>query len=51
MLEDCGEELDETGKDYLRRIQDASRRMGGLKDDLLALSRLARQQMRRQELT
>ena len=48
LLEDYGDELDEVGRDYLRRIQDAGERMGVLIDDLLDLSRLTRQRMRRE---
>ncbi len=48
LLEDY--ELDETGKDYLRRIRGASRRMGDLIDALLYLSRVSRQEMRREEV-
>ena len=47
-LEDYGDRLDAQGKDYLRRIRAGSQRMGRLIDDLLALSRLTRQEMRRQ---
>lgn len=36
------EQLDETGQHYLARIQDASRRMESIIDDLLSLSRLQR---------
>lgn len=43
--EDCNDQLDATGKDYLRRIRAASIRMGGLIDGLLILSRLSRQSM------
>jgi PAS domain S-box-containing protein len=50
LIEDYGDELDEAGQDYLRRIQDASRRMGDLIDDLLDLSRLTRRQMRRERV-
>ena len=42
MLEDCGESLDDTGRDYLERIMEASGRMAGLIDDLLTLSRVGR---------
>ncbi len=45
LLEDYGPQLDETAKDYLRRIEAAARRMGLLIDDLLGLSRTARAQM------
>jgi signal transduction histidine kinase len=42
LLEDCGGRLDELGRDYARRILDASRRMDLLVQDLLAYSRLTR---------
>jgi PAS domain S-box-containing protein len=48
MFEDYGDGLDEVGRDYLKRIQDAGERMGVLIDDLLDLSRLTRQRMRRE---
>lgn len=47
LVEDYGERLDATGKDYVRRISAASRRMGQLIDDLLALSRVTRTDIRR----
>ena len=50
LIEDYEDGLDETGKDYLRRIQAASGRMGDLIDDLLYLSRVSRQQMRREKV-
>ena len=50
LLEDYGDALDETGKDYLRRIRAASGRMGDLIDDLLYLSRVSRKEMRREEV-
>ena len=50
LIEDYEHELDETGKDYLRRIQAASGRMGDLIDDLLYLSRVSRQEMRREKV-
>jgi PAS domain S-box-containing protein len=50
LLEDCEPQLDERGKDYLRRIRAATRRMGELIDDLLALSRVTRQEMRRERV-
>ncbi|HEX8980162.1 MAG TPA: CHASE domain-containing protein [Parasulfuritortus sp.] len=37
-----GDRLDETGQDYLQRVQRASKRMGELIDDLLQLSRVSR---------
>ncbi len=50
LLEDYGGELDETGKDYLRRIRDAGERMGDLIDDILHLSSVSRREMRREEV-
>jgi light-regulated signal transduction histidine kinase (bacteriophytochrome) len=50
LLEDYGGELDETGKDYLRRIRDAGERMGDLIDDLLYLSSVSRREMRREKV-
>lgn len=48
--EDCGDQLNETGRDYLRRIRAASVRMAGLIDGLLILSRVSRQPMEDQTL-
>lgn len=45
LLEDCIEQLNETGKEFLVRISRASRRMAGLVDDLLNLSRYTREEM------
>ena len=45
LLEDCAEQLDENGQDYLRRIRTATQRMGQLIDDLLTLSRVTRSDM------
>jgi light-regulated signal transduction histidine kinase (bacteriophytochrome) len=42
LLEDCLDQLDTTGQDYLRRIRSATQRMGQLIDDLLTLSRVTR---------
>jgi light-regulated signal transduction histidine kinase (bacteriophytochrome) len=46
LLEDCHEQLDPTGQDYLRRIRTATQRMGQLIDDLLTLSRVTRSDIR-----
>ncbi len=46
LLEDYGDQLDETGVHYVARIQAAATRMGDLIDDLLDLSRLARADMK-----
>ncbi|MBE0699885.1 MAG: GAF domain-containing protein [Anaerolineaceae bacterium] len=45
LLEDYYEQFDKQGRDYLNRIQDASRRMGQLIEDLLFLSRVTRREM------
>ncbi|HEY9639516.1 MAG TPA: GAF domain-containing protein, partial [Coleofasciculaceae cyanobacterium] len=46
LLEDCHDQLDTTGQDYLRRIRAATQRMGQLIDDLLTLSRVTRSDLR-----
>jgi PAS domain S-box-containing protein len=46
--EDYRDLLDSHGQDYLRRIEDASVRMGQLMDDLLSLSRITRLDFSRQ---
>ncbi|MBI2921856.1 MAG: response regulator [Planctomycetes bacterium] len=43
--EDCGAKLDEAGRRYLVRIRSAVVRMGRLIDDLLAFSRVGRQEL------
>ena len=50
LLEDYGEALDANGKDYLRRVRDATQRMGQLIEDLLNLSRLTRREMQREKV-
>jgi len=42
LLEDYAEKLDETGKDYLKRMNEATIRMKSLIDDLLLISRVGR---------
>jgi signal transduction histidine kinase len=46
----CREEMSEKGSQYLANINDASHRMGQLIDDLLSLSRVTRNPMRRDHL-
>jgi PAS domain S-box-containing protein len=46
LVEDCGNELGEDGRDYAERIQAASERMAELIEDLLHLSRLWRTELR-----
>ena len=48
--EECGDQLNEIGKDYLKRIRAASVRMAGLIDGLLVLSRVSRQSMENQTI-
>lgn len=45
LLEDYGPGLDDTGRDYARRVVDASRKMDELIQDLLGYSRLSREQV------
>jgi PAS domain S-box-containing protein len=45
LLEDCEDQLDEKGKDYLKRIRSSSQLMSQLIDGLLKLSRFARVEM------
>jgi len=46
LLEDAGAQLDEGGRDALRRVRAATQRMGTLIDDLLKLARITRVEMR-----
>lgn len=48
LLEEHGGRLDEQGQEHLRRVRSAALRMGELIDDLLALSRVTRSEMRRE---
>lgn len=48
LMHDCGESLNEQGRDYLQRIHRANTRMGQLIDDLLKLSRISRIDIRRE---
>ncbi|MEW6103737.1 MAG: ATP-binding protein [bacterium] len=50
ILEDYYSQLDEKGKRWLTKIRDASQYMGHLLDDLVILSRIARQEMRIMEV-
>jgi PAS domain S-box-containing protein len=45
LLEDYEVQLDDQGKDYLRRVRAASQRMAQLIDDILNLSRVTRSEM------
>ena len=50
LLKDYQEQLDIQGQHYLARIQEASRRMGQLIEDLLNLSRVTRREMNREQV-
>jgi PAS domain S-box-containing protein len=50
LLEDNGPQLDADGKDHLARVRAAAQRMGHLIDDLLALARLSRAELRRERV-
>jgi light-regulated signal transduction histidine kinase (bacteriophytochrome) len=50
LLEDCLDQLDDTGQNYLRRIRSASQRMGQLIDDLLTLSRVTRSDLHKESV-
>ena len=50
LLEDYGERLDDTAKDYLGRVRAGCLRMGDLIDDMLQLSRLSRGEIHREEV-
>jgi light-regulated signal transduction histidine kinase (bacteriophytochrome) len=51
LLEDCASLLDETGRQHIHRIRNASQRMAQLIDGLLTLSRLTRLEMQRERLS
>ena len=50
LLEDYSGRLDATGQDYLARVRAAAQRMGLLIDDILSLSRVARNEVAREEV-
>jgi len=50
LLEDYADKIDETGKDYLDRVRNATVRMGQIIDDLLKLSRVTRSEMNWQQV-
>ena len=50
LLEDYEQQLDDQGKDHLRRVRAASQRMGHLIDDMLALSRVTRHEIRHEKV-
>jgi PAS domain S-box-containing protein len=50
LLEDYSSQLDEKGKDFLKRVRASTQRMGRLIDDLLSLSVTMRQEMQREKV-
>ncbi len=50
LLSDYAEKLDDTGRHYLRRVQEAGARMNRMIDALLNLSRLSRVALRRRQV-
>ncbi|MGO9377133.1 MAG: ATP-binding protein [Dissulfurispiraceae bacterium] len=50
VMKDIADKLDEKGKRYLSRIHDGSEKMSRLIDDLLNLSRISRQEIKRRDL-
>ena len=48
LLEEYADKLDEQGKDYIKRLDAARKRMSQLIEDLLNLSRMMRREMQRQ---
>jgi DNA-binding response OmpR family regulator len=48
LLEDCADQLDEQGQQYLQRVRAATRQMGQLIDGLLALARVTKGEIYRQ---
>ncbi len=50
LLEDYVNVVDDDGRDYLHRICDNAQRMGQLIDDLLSLSRVTRQELKREHI-
>lgn len=47
LIEDFGDQLDDTALDYLQRVRSGSRRMGQLIDDMLGLARVTRRKLHR----
>ncbi|MFC1772525.1 ATP-binding protein [Pseudomonadota bacterium] len=50
LLEDCADQLDDSGKDYLQRVRSGAQRMGRLIDDMLSLSRVMRYELKRKNI-
>lgn len=50
LLEECGQVLNESGREYIERVQASSRRMAQLIQDLLNLSRITRNTIERRRI-
>jgi len=50
LLEDCADRLGAQGRDHLQRVRAGAQRMGRLIDDLLALSRIHRAELKRESV-
>ncbi|MBD3239598.1 MAG: PAS domain S-box protein [Chitinivibrionales bacterium] len=50
LMEDYADRLDDQGRDFVRRIDDGVRKMQRIIDDMLALSRIGRQEMKREDV-
>jgi light-regulated signal transduction histidine kinase (bacteriophytochrome) len=50
LLEDYVDKLDEEGRKYLHQVRESAQQMGRLIDDLLALSRVVRSELRRERV-
>jgi len=50
LQDDCADELDDDGKDYLRRVRSSAQHMALLIDGLLGLSRLSRGELLREKV-
>jgi len=50
LIEDYGDKLDEEGLDFLNRVRNASQRMGEIIDDILAMSRMSRMEVKRERI-
>jgi PAS domain S-box-containing protein len=48
LLEDCVAQLDDRGREYLRRLSESANKMAVLIDDLLGLARLSRTELHRE---
>jgi PAS domain S-box-containing protein len=50
LLDEYADQLDDTGKDRLKRIRTAAQRMATLIDDILKLSRISRSELKREDI-